>query len=70
MLVDLSRVKDVKTFVKIAQDCKGELLLKSQDGKYVVDAKSILGIFSLDLTQKVYLEGKEEDLNKFIAFQF
>ena len=70
MLVDLSRVKDVKTFVKIAQDCKGELLLKSQDGKYVVDAKSILGIFSLDLTQKVHLEGREEDLNKFIAFQF
>lgn len=70
MLINLSRVKDVKTFVEIAQSCTGELTLKSQDGKYAVDAKSILGIFSLDLSNKVVLEGSEDNLNKFTAFQF
>ena len=44
----------VKEFVNITQNYSCEILLKS--GKYVVDAKSILGIFSLDLSLPVTVE--------------
>ena len=46
--ISLEMAQKVKEFVAITQDCPYEILLKS--GKYVVDAKSILGIFSLDLS--------------------
>ena len=62
----------VREFVSITQDCPYEILLKS--GKYVVDAKSILGIFSLDLSQPLSVEIYSDDcaellekLKKFIA---
>ena len=47
--ISLEMAQKVKEFVALTQDCPYEVLLKS--GKYVVDAKSILGIFSLDLSQ-------------------
>ena len=52
--ISLEMAQKVKEFVSITQDCPYELLLKS--GKYVVDAKSILGIFSLDLSQPLTVE--------------
>ena len=62
----------VKEFVNITQNYPFEILLKS--GKYVVDAKSILGIFSLDLSQPIIVEiyaddcdNLLEDLKKFEA---
>ena len=45
--------------MSITQDCPHEVLLKS--GKYVVDAKSILGIFSLDLSQPITVEAYSDD---------
>ena len=47
--ISLEMAQKVKEFVSITQDCPYEILLKS--GKYVVDAKSNLGIFSLALAQ-------------------
>ena len=52
--ISLEMAQKVKEFVSITQDCPYEILLKS--GKYVVDAKSILGIFSLDLSQPLTVE--------------
>jgi phosphotransferase system HPr-like phosphotransfer protein len=49
----------VKEFVNITQNFTYEILLKS--GKYVVDAKSILGIFSLDLSQPIIVEVYSDD---------
>jgi phosphotransferase system HPr-like phosphotransfer protein len=61
----------VKEFVNVTQDYPYEILLKS--GRYIVDAKSILGIFSLDLSQpiivEVYHDDCEELLEKLKAFQ-
>ncbi|MBQ5927064.1 MAG: HPr family phosphocarrier protein [Clostridia bacterium] len=54
----------VKEFVAITQDSPYEILLKS--GKYVVDAKSILGIFSLDLSQPLTAEIYAEDCDEFL----
>ncbi len=52
--ISLEMAQRVKEFVAITQACECEILLKS--GKYVVDAKSILGIFSLDLSQPLTVE--------------
>ena len=47
----LSQFDDVKKFVDIAasKDYDVELL----SGKYIVNAKSIMGVFSLDLTKPI-----------------
>ena len=57
--ISLEMAQKVKEFVSITQDCSYEILLKS--GKYAVDAKSILGIFSLDLSQPLTVEIYSDD---------
>lgn len=52
--VSLETVQKVKEFVAVTQNTEYEILLKS--GRYVVDAKSILGIFSLDLSKPLTVE--------------
>ncbi len=52
-------LEDVKSFVNIAMLKDFELDFIS--GKYVVDAKSIMGIFSLDLTKPVKLVAHTSD---------
>ena len=52
--ISLEMAQKVKEFVSITQDCPYEIDLKSD--KYVVDAKSILGIFSLDLSKPLVVE--------------
>ena len=63
--ISLEMAQKVKEFVSITQDCPYEILLKS--GKYVVDAKSILGIFSLDLSQPLTVEIYAENCDEFLA---
>ena len=52
--ISLQMAQNVKEFVKIVQDYPYEIDLKSD--KYVVDAKSILGILSLDLSKPLVVE--------------
>lgn len=52
--ISLQMAQNVKDFVSIVQDYPYEIDLRSE--KYVVDAKSILGIFSLDLSKPVTVE--------------
>ena len=52
--ISLHMAQKVKDFVRIVQDYPYEIDLKSD--KYVVDAKSILGIFSLDLSKPLVVE--------------
>ncbi len=59
MKISLEMAQIVKDFVAITQNCEYEVLLKS--GKYVVDAKSILGIFSLDLSKPLTVEIYSDD---------
>ena len=57
--ISLEMAQKVKDFVKIVQDYPYEILLKSDN--YVVDAKSILGIFSLDLSKPLTVEIYSDD---------
>ena len=49
----LSSINDVKDFVNTVSKYDFDVDLTS--GRYVVDAKSIMGIFSLDLMNKIEL---------------
>lgn len=55
----LSSINDVKAFVNAVSKYDYEIDLIS--GRYVVDAKSIMGIFSLDLTQPIKVEAHSDD---------
>ncbi|MBO4326036.1 MAG: HPr family phosphocarrier protein [Clostridia bacterium] len=53
----LKTIDDIKVFAAAAAGCEEELDLSS--GRYVVDAKSIMGIFSLDLSKPITLSVPE-----------
>ena len=52
--VNLKSITEVKEFVRIVNDYAFNVDLIS--GRYIVDAKSIMGIFSLDLSRPIALE--------------
>jgi phosphotransferase system HPr-like phosphotransfer protein len=58
----LKEIDDVKEFVNL-------VMLESYDvdlvsGRYAVDAKSIMGIFSLDLSEPVVLKAHTDDADE------
>lgn len=58
----LRTIIDVKNFVNAINDFDFDLDLVS--GRYVVDAKSIMGIFSLDLSRPITLRVFSDDVEK------
>ena len=54
VMIRLSLVENVNRFVNIVARYPFEMDLRA--GRHVVDAKSILGIFSLDLSKPITLE--------------
>ena len=54
MKVLLNKVTDVKEFVDLATKCRGDITVGS--GRFAVDAKSIMGLFSLDLTKPLQVQ--------------
>ena len=65
MQISLKYTEKVKEFVRITQNYPYEILLKS--GRYVVDAKSILGIFSLDHSNPITVEAYSDDCDDLLA---
>lgn len=61
----LSSIEDVKKFVNLVNTYEFDVDLVS--GRYVVDAKSIMGIFSLDLSNKIKVEIQSDDCEKFLG---
>jgi len=59
----LKSINDVKDFVNIVNKYEFDVDLTS--GRYVVDAKSIMGIFSLDLSKPIKVEVHSEDYMNF-----
>jgi phosphotransferase system HPr-like phosphotransfer protein len=59
----LKSSNDVKDFVNIVNKYNFDVDLAS--GRYVVDAKSIMGIFSLDLSKPIRVEVHTEDCANF-----
>ena len=59
----LNTINDVKVFVNTVSKYDFDVDLIS--GRYAIDAKSIMGIFSLDLSKPIRLEAHSEDSSKF-----
>lgn len=55
----LSSIVDVKTFVDIVNNFDFDVDMVS--GRYVVDAKSLMGIFSLELSKPVTMRAYTEE---------
>ncbi len=58
--IRLSTIQDVRNFVEIVSASDIEIDLSS--GRYLVDAKSIMGIFSLDLLNPIQLTAHSDDV--------
>ncbi len=64
--IKLSAPEDVKEFVKAANKCDFDIDISYN--RVLVDAKSILGIFSMDLTRilTVHCHGESKEFNQAI----
>ncbi|MFA9381983.1 MAG: HPr family phosphocarrier protein [Acetanaerobacterium sp.] len=61
----LNTINDVKDFVAVVNKYDFDVDLIS--GRYAVDAKSIMGIFSLDLSKPIALQGHCDNCTEFDA---
>lgn len=60
----LKSINDVKDFVNIVNRYDFDVDLTS--GRYIVDAKSIMGIFSLDLSKPIKVEAHADGTDAFM----
>ena len=64
MKISLGSIEDVKEFVALTNSYSFDSDLVS--GRYAVDAKSIMGIFSLDLSKELTLNIHSDDCADFL----
>ena len=62
--IQLNAINDVKDFVNKVMLFNYDIDLVS--GRYVIDAKSIMGIFSLDLSKPIKLQAHTDDPEKLV----
>ena len=60
----LKTISDVKNFVNIVTGCSYDVDIVSD--KYVIDAKSIMGIFSLDLSKPLKMVLNSDDCDNIL----
>jgi phosphotransferase system HPr-like phosphotransfer protein len=66
--IKLSTVDSVKTFCSQAFHVDSKILVSSLDDVYRIDGKSLMGLFSLDLTKPVIVsfEGDYEEFETYL----
>ncbi|MCQ2533507.1 MAG: HPr family phosphocarrier protein [Clostridia bacterium] len=64
VVVKLSKINDVKDLVNAAHLCDYDIDIIS--GKYIADAKSIMGIFGLDLNSELTLQIYSDTCDDFL----
>lgn len=62
--ININTINDVKDFVSIVSRCDYDVDIVS--GRYAIDAKSIMGIFSLDLSKELTLNIHSDDCADFL----
>ena len=60
----INTINDVKNFVNIVTKCDYDVDIIS--GRYAIDAKSIMGIFSLDLSKELTLNIHSDECAEFL----
>lgn len=59
--IKLSSIEDIRRFVDTVSSCSYDVELSS--GSYTIDAKSIMGIFGLDLSKSIELTVFGDDVD-------
>ena len=54
IIVSLNKITDISKFVALVSKCRDDVVVKS--GHFAVDAKSLMALFSLDLTKPLKVE--------------
>ena len=54
IVIAFEKIAEVSAFVNLASKCVGDVIVKS--GNYSVNGKSVMGLFSLDLTKQLEVE--------------
>ena len=64
--ISLPSIDSVKRFVATSMQFDGEVDLTSD--RYVIDGKSIMGVFSLDLSKPINcsIKGKDDEVDTFV----
>ena len=62
--ININTINDVKDFVTIVSRCDYDVDIVS--GRYAIDAKSIMGTFSLDLSKELTLNIHSDDCADFL----
>lgn len=67
MYIAIRDIHDITVFVREAASVDGDVICKR--GKYVIDGKSIMGIFSIDTSEGMVVEYPEDavDFEKYIS---
>lgn len=60
--ISINTIDKVKRFVNLTNQCEADTDIIS--GRLLIDAKSIMGIFSMDLTRPILLKIHESDPKK------
>ena len=63
--IQLSSIEDVRNFTNIVN--KYDIDVDLSSGRYIVDAKSIMGIFSLDLMKPITLTAHADDCDALMS---
>lgn len=62
--ININTINDVKAFVSLVSKCDYDVDIVS--GRYAIDAKSIMGIFSLDLSKELTLNIHSDNCADFL----
>ena len=66
IVVNINNIEKVKRFVSDALSFKSDIDIL--DGRYIIDGKSIMGVFSLDLSKKLVARinsDNKEEIDRF-----
>lgn len=62
--IKFNSFKDAKNFIEKTVKCPFDVDLIS--GRYLIDAKSIMGVFSLDLDEKMKIDIHSDDCDEYL----
>ncbi len=64
--IQLKTIEDIKDFCNIC--CKQDFEIDVMEGRYIIDAKSIMGLFSLNISKILNIKVHEDNKYKLDTF--
>lgn len=61
--IKFDTIEQIKFYIEELNLVPSDALIKTENHRYVIDARSLMGIFSLDLSNYLVLEMEEENID-------